>query len=242
MKNKKGFTLIEVVLGLSIFAITALTFYAIFSNGLRINDRAAASEQLYRELRWSLDTLTLDLENMVPYEGYNAGVGAFEGTEQTLSLIRPTAEGLKIIRYSLQNPEQTKIFETRMGERSSKNKPIIVNYTQEEKIEFLVREEQQFSESGGSESDAGNEPEILSTHIQPGSLRFSYGYRGEDQGQTPQLVWKDDWSDVHFPALVRVELGFVEPGQSQVALSVKKDILVPAGSWGNASKTPDTSQ
>ena len=233
MKNKKGFTLIEVVLGLSIFALTALTFYAVFSNGLRINERAATSEQLYRELRWSLDTLTLDLENMVPYEGYNSGVGAFEGTEQTISFIRPTAEGLKVIRYSLQSPEQTKVFETRIGERSSKNKPIIINYTEEEKIEFLIREEQPFAQSSDGKADVPSEPEVLSTHIQPGSLRFSYGYRGEE-GQAPGLTWKDDWKDIHFPSLVRVELAFVEPGQTQVALSVKKEILIPAGSWGKA--------
>ena len=230
--TKKAFTLIELLLGIGIFALIALTFYGIFSNGLKINSKAEQIEQLSRELRWSLDSLTLDLENMVSYEGYSGGSGVFEGKPQSLSLALPTESGLKIIRYSLQPPEMEKIFETRIEEHTTKNKQIIVSYDAKDQIEFLVREILPFFSSTET-AEARGEPEVLSTHIQPDSLHFKYGYQEKKGDKETTFNWKDEWKDAHFPAAVKVELSFMDPTQSDVPLTVEKNIFIPAGSWGN---------
>jgi prepilin-type N-terminal cleavage/methylation domain-containing protein len=152
-KAAKGFTLVEMLLGLSIFALVAVVCYSIFSNGIRINDRAAKSEALYREMNWSLDALALDLENMVPYEGNKGNWSAFEGSEKSLSLALPTKDGLKKIRYSLKpQPDQSQL---------------------------LVREELPFLAS----DEAKAEPEILSTHLQPDGLQFQYAQTAKKFGK-----------------------------------------------------------
>src|SRR3989338_11130298 len=230
LELKKGFTLIEIILGISIFALIALTFYSVFSNGIRINSRANKDEQLYRELRWSLDTLASDLENMVSYEGYNENVGPFQGTQQGLSLALPTESGLKLIRYSLDSPDAGKVFETRIGEHTSKNKRIVVNYTEEEKIEFLVRDQTPLLRSAENNKDDEDTPEILSTHVVPGSLKFSYGGEDKKANGEKDFTWKNEWKDVHFPSVVRIELSFVDPDDPGTPLRVQKDIFVPVGS------------
>ena len=238
-KINKGFTLIEVVLGISIFALIALTFYSIFSNGLRINSRAGKNEQLYRELRGSLDTLASDLENMVPYEGYNGDTGVFQGLPQSLSLALPTDSGLKIVHYSLESPDAGKILETRIGEDTSKNKRIVVNSTEEEKIEFLIREETPlFSSTDSNPEKEGEGLEILSMHVVPGSLQFSYAAQGKPTDDEKNLDWKNEWKDAHFPSVVRVELSFVDPDQPETPLLIQKDIFVPTGSWGTSNSSP----
>jgi prepilin-type N-terminal cleavage/methylation domain-containing protein len=67
--NKKidGFTIIELLLGLAIFATIALSLYATFANGIRIHRKSQSVEDIYRDARMAIDILTLDLENMVPY-------------------------------------------------------------------------------------------------------------------------------------------------------------------------------
>lgn len=236
--DQQSFTLIELILGFSIFALIGITLYAVFSNGVRINSRADQSEQIYREMRWSLDNLTLDLENMVNYESYRNELGPFRGNEQSLSFALPSDQGLKIIRYSVQPPEQSKIFKTQIGEHTTKNKPIIVNYSEEQKIEFLVREEIPFFVAAGSDTEQPGEPDVLSTHIEPGSLRFSYGYQEKNNGQTGEIAWKNEWADVHYPAAVRVEMNLVDPDNPGEPLIVRKDIFVPAGSWGPGTALP----
>ena len=41
----------------------------------------------------------------------------------------------------------------------------------------------------------------------------------------------EEWFDVHYPSLVRIELSFVDPDQPNEPFVVHKDIFVPAGSW-----------
>ena len=75
------------------------------------------------------------------------------------------------------------------------------------------------------------EKEVLSQHVQEGSLRFSYAYRDEkDPGG--KIIWKDQWKETFNPAGVRVEIVFINPDNPSQPLTVQRDILIPTGSWG----------
>ena len=233
--HRKGFTLIELILGISIFALMALTFLAVFSNGVRINGKAEKSDQLYRELRWAMDTLTSDLENMVSYEGFQENGGGFHGDEKSLSLILPTASGLKSIHYALQLPKRGKVVKTVIGQHFTKNTDIVLNYTEENKIESLVREERPFSQSAEADSEPEAGSGVISPHVKPASLKFFYAAAVKKDDPDASVAWLEKWSDVHPPSMVRVELSFVDPDDAKnPPLWIQKDIFIPAGSWGAA--------
>ncbi len=67
-KNNHAFTLIELLLGLSIFALIALSVYSVFWGGMRMTRKAKHLNPIYREMRLALDLLSVELENMVPYD------------------------------------------------------------------------------------------------------------------------------------------------------------------------------
>jgi prepilin-type N-terminal cleavage/methylation domain-containing protein len=64
----RGFTLIEILLGLTIFAVIGLSLYTTFANGIQLSRQSEQLENLYREARWTYDILAADLENMVSYQ------------------------------------------------------------------------------------------------------------------------------------------------------------------------------
>jgi len=68
-RRQSGFTLVEVLMGIMIFGILSTTIYGVFANAIRLNRQARDMEAFYRDARWVVDTLALDLENMVPYTG-----------------------------------------------------------------------------------------------------------------------------------------------------------------------------
>ncbi len=64
----RGFTLVEVLMGIMIFGILSTTVYGVFANAVRLNRQAQNLESLFRDAHGIIDTLSLDLENMVSYK------------------------------------------------------------------------------------------------------------------------------------------------------------------------------
>ena len=96
--------MIELLLGAVNFAMAALTLFGIFTNGINLHAKVRQAGTLYEEARTMVDTLTADLENMVPYhfpsEITGARLGSFRGDKTGFSLILPAATGLKEVDYS----------------------------------------------------------------------------------------------------------------------------------------------
>lgn len=234
MKNTtKAFTLIEVLLGLTIFSIIALSLYSTFNIGMLLNRRSDEGNVIFREARWSFDRLSNDLQNMRPYNFSNSysSKTAFVGENSKVSFILATSDGLKVVSYSLKSPEYGSVFKTIIGQRQTHNTNIISRFEEKSDVELLVREETSLAGSLQSDKKGNTDYDTLSINIKKDSLKFLYAYI-EGQEENAKVVWKDSWDREYFPSLIRVALAFESKDKSKGPLIIQKDIYIPIGSLG----------
>lgn len=233
MKKTKAFTLIEVLLGLTIFSIIALSLYSTFSSGIQLSRRSDQANRIYREARWFFDRLTLDLENMQTYSFDNSypQLVSFAGTQDAITLILPTSQGLKSVSYVLRDPQNDSVYKTIIGKRSARPRVIVSKYEEKMSWDLLVREEKSFADYLQQLPELTGKREVLSSHIQPGSLKFSYAYL-EKQGEKTEMIWKDAWNQRYLPSGVRVTATFINPDPSKEPVTLDKDIFIPTGFLG----------
>lgn len=226
----RGFTLVELLLGLGLFLLVSLSLNAVFASGIFVNQQSEKTAKIYQEAGWILDGLAADLENMVVFSEYPAFAEAvFQGETDNLSFFLPTEKGLKAVRYSFQPAEQDRIHTIRVGQHSQKNRNVVLESSLSEDAYSLVREEASLTPVPEKEPSADGGREVISSQITKGDLRFSYASRDPAQGT---LVWEDRWARKGLPLGIRVELILPDPAQKNETLRVRRDILVPVGCWG----------
>ncbi len=229
-----GLTLLEILLGLSIFSIIALSLYSVYSQGIKLNQKSENLENLYREARLTMETLSLDLENMVPFNYrnfYDSTQGAFIGNEQSISFLVAAETGLRMVRYRLKNPEETKIHQTIIGGHSKENVPLVVETEVDKRVQHFIREEGPFFALVNKDMPYSFESEILSRNIREGGLQFFYAFQKE-KDQPGMIEWREEWSLPFNPAGVRVKISFLTPDNKSQPLPIQRDIMIPTGSWG----------
>ncbi|VAW18015.1 hypothetical protein MNBD_BACTEROID05-139, partial [hydrothermal vent metagenome] len=138
--TNKAFTLIELLLGLSIFSLIALTVFSVFSSGVRLSHRSELSNKVYREITWSLDLLSLELENMIGFDFSNADSQkqAFRGGEDKIEFIVMTEGGMKRVKYYLKDPQEDQIYATLVGKTYKANQRVDLRKKELEKISYFV--------------------------------------------------------------------------------------------------------
>ena len=228
-----GFTLIEALLGILIFSIIASSLYGVFHSGLQINRRSEDVNQIYREIRWSLERMSKDLGNMASYDFSNSDAKktAFTATDGKISFIIPTEEGLKVVSYFLRDPQEDSIYKVIVGKHSEKNSSVTVRYEEKENLQLLVREEKPFEDIFRLADNQKIDEEIFSPNVKTGSLKFSYAYFAgkEDNGK---IVWRDHWSGKYIPSGVRIEMTFVKNNKTSEPVTIQKDVFIPIGYLG----------
>ncbi|MFH1201666.1 MAG: type II secretion system protein GspJ [Candidatus Omnitrophota bacterium] len=80
--NKKGFTLLELLVAISIFSILILSVYSAFHTGMLTHKKVNSLSGLYQRARVGLDKMKEDLENSFPYTNQDA---RFSGQIQGMS-------------------------------------------------------------------------------------------------------------------------------------------------------------
>ena len=232
-RHLRAFTFIETLLGLTIFSIIALSLYSTFSSGMQLSRKSENTNKVYREIRWSLDKISQDLENARPYDFTNSypQMSAFTGTSDILSFILATETGLKAISYTLQSPESDSIYKTIIRHHASRNASFISRYEEKYSLKLFVREESSLLDYLQPAVEKKVERDILSPNIKEGGLKFSYAYL-QGEGENAKVIWKDSWKEKQIPAKVRVEIIFIKSDKSQEPLVVKKDIFIPTGFFG----------
>ncbi|MDO8580570.1 MAG: prepilin-type N-terminal cleavage/methylation domain-containing protein [Candidatus Omnitrophota bacterium] len=229
-KEFRGFTLIELILGLSIFALVALNVYSIYTGGIRLSRRADTQNTMFREARMALDLMAFDLENMIPYDFSNSypQQTAFRGEENKITFLMATSDGLNVVSYFLVVPEKVSIHRVIIGKRTSKNVRIS-NVTQQGlRLESLVRKEQSLiSYLNGEDNESLTE--LIAVNVKEGSLKFSFAYLKDEESQ--EAIWKDAWGLNYIPSRIRLKIDFVNPSDLNT-IPFTKEILVPHGFWG----------
>lgn len=225
-----GFTLIELILGLAIFAIVALIISGTFWGGIQLSRRSQTEKDTFGQMRLSLDLLSREIENMVPYDcsASYPKESTFEGKEKEIRFVSATPKGLKAVRYYLVDPAEGHVHEVLVGATYQKNVKVTSMFQKGGGVRYLVRQETDLMDYLNATAQDDTPFEIIATNIRPGSLRFAYGYtEGNGQGYT----WETGWQEAYLPAAVRVQMDFMTADGSKT-FPVEERIFVPDGKWG----------
>ena len=116
MQKTKAFTLVELLLGLTIFSVIGLCVYSVFSGGIRLSGASERQGKIYREARLSFSLMAKEIENMLPYDFSNSyqDKNAFLGEEKQITFLIGNDDGLKAVSYYIVFPEGR----TRTGRRA----------------------------------------------------------------------------------------------------------------------------
>ena len=251
--EETGFTIIEFLLAFGIFAVIAVSLYATFFNGVRLDKKAQVLESFFHDIRCSLDAVALDVENMLPYRfgavvtsGVKIRYGevkdlawgkdasqdneeerAFSGDDKSFSLLLSTDTGIKRVRYYLATPQEVSVHTEGVARGTVRGLSWGDKNDSEEKISLFVREELPFGEPKTDDPENGSDVEVLSKKVLEHGLKITYATLEEDK-----LVWKDEWRENFFPLGIRLTLTMVDPEDASSSVVVEKNILVPMGIWG----------
>ncbi|MDD5449839.1 MAG: type II secretion system protein, partial [Candidatus Omnitrophica bacterium] len=107
MKRNKGFTLMELLVAVSIFAVIAVSLYSIFSGGIQIWKRQEKGFVYNHTVRLVFDTMARELRNAINYS--QAPQAATAETQAEMKLLKFTGEEKKLTFITLGGTEIEKV-------------------------------------------------------------------------------------------------------------------------------------
>lgn len=231
--NRKAFTLIELLLAVTLFSIVSLSLYVTFANGLNLDREAERVEGSYGEAGWVMRALEKDLERLISfYSSTSDGEDllALEGKEDQCAWIIETEEGLKQVAYYLKEPSYDHIHKVIVGKVSLPDE-IVVSSEEEHRTKHLVREERAvFALKADNGEDASSEIEIIARFVEADTFSLAYA-KLEGKGGESSFSWVGQWQERYPPAGLRIQMRTGEEAEASSPLIVR-DILIPMGLWG----------
>ncbi|MBI4436826.1 MAG: prepilin-type N-terminal cleavage/methylation domain-containing protein [Candidatus Omnitrophica bacterium] len=82
-RSRIGFTLLELLIALSLFSVIMVVVSSVFSTGILAWRRAEGESEQYQEIRLTFDRMGVELRNTIPFQGI-----PFEGKEDRLSFLQ----------------------------------------------------------------------------------------------------------------------------------------------------------
>ncbi|MDD4900321.1 MAG: type II secretion system protein GspJ [Candidatus Omnitrophica bacterium] len=209
MIKKKGFTLIEVLLAVSLSAVIVVGVYSALQTGILSYEKQESAAGIYQTAKVILNRMESDLKNSYCY--MQSGSGFKGGKAQS---------GLEFFSVS-------EVFEK--GE--SRILPCRVRYELTDKV--LKRYFYRGLEA--SETNSLLEPQELAADIKDISLEFAY--RSSDANNP--IAWQDTWpaeqnqdQEKSLPLAVRIKLTLIEKdrhGEEVSAVDFLRTIAIPLG-------------
>ncbi len=240
--NKKAFTLIEILLAITLMSLIFVGVYSAFWGGISLSKRSEDNSELFREIRWGVDLMSGDLENMVTYDfsGSYPDKSAFIGNEEKVSFIIEDKSGLSVVSYYLLKPDAVKRHQVIIGQTFKKN--VSGTISQETKAlasHYLVREKNGFIDFLMGVPAESDEIEIVSTHMAEDGLNFSFGFTEEN---SREMTYKSEWINNYIPSNIIIEVDFLLPDKEQKLLSFKREVLIPSGYGGSTQESNQESE
>jgi type II secretory pathway component PulJ len=227
LNRRSGFTLVELLLGFLIFSFIASGLYGTFRACLTVSRRAQETNTGYRELRWILDQIALDLTNAVEYDfsGSYPNLKAMDGAPNHIRMIVVGKDGLQAVNYDLKDPEAQKVTTTIVHRNLKRAEPTVMVKDQTGPTKILMRTQQPLADFL-NHADSKNQ-EVLSFLVRDNGLKFSYA---PTQAATSEsIAWTLSWDKDSLPSLVRMDLDLVNRQAGQPDLKVSRDFWIPAG-------------
>ena len=220
----RGFTLVEMLVVISIVAMAGLSISTTFAAGMKLHRRSQQSLKIQLEAGIALERMSMDLENMVLYDfsGSYPQLQACSTDGSSIIFLQATGKGLKAIRYFLEPRNQVQQTGTTMGKQTSKNVKVVNFFSKGNPSWDLIRQESDFVsflEKGFTSAGA----EVLSEDLPENGLTFKFA---ELQGDG-QISWLAEWNKSSLPLGVRVELILADSSSGTVRFS--REVLIPVG-------------
>lgn len=238
MKNKyfkikeDGFTLIELLLGLGIFSIIIVMVYNVFWCGINISERSESQSSVFKQARWTLNLMNNEIEQAIAYDFSNSyeDLTAFVGTEDKITFIKADDHDLKVISYYLDDPANTHVHQTVIGQTHAKNVTVVFDEVEEERNQVLVRSENSLINYLNDNKNT-EEVEVLAVNVKKDGINLSYGSQNESNLDAGNVEWKEEWIENMLPLAVRIKIEFINYETDQ-PISLVKNIMIPHGVWG----------
>jgi len=208
-----GFTFIELIIAVTIFAIIAVSIYSTFNAGIRVWLKMSPMIEANQQCRIFFNTISLDLKNAVAYydisniltkQGFGQeyeGKINFEGRSDKISF-------MTIVNIS--DPD--------LGLREELAKVTYIYDKADKTIKRLVATKAEgLNEENAKSSD-------MITGIDGKDFGFEYCYKSMTSNTDYDYEWKDAWEDKNvqkIPRGVRVKTG-----------EFKKTVFIPTGVLG----------
>ncbi|MBM3248457.1 MAG: type II secretion system protein [Candidatus Omnitrophica bacterium] len=208
--NFSGMTFIEILIGLTIFSVVAVSLYSTFFSSTSAWKKSEDLNRMYQEARWSMDTIAKELHNAVIFSYKNSypNFKVFEGKADSISFLNEDDYGINRVLYFLEAKENGG------GE-----------------IFLLKRQESSLIDSLQISVEEKSE-EIFSSLVAKDGLKFSYAH-GVVNGEDEEIEWKSDWEESeNIPMGVKVELVLQNPGNPNVKTTFSKTVFIPMGVIG----------
>ena len=235
-KRFRGFTLVELLLGLTIGAIIGVSVYNMFWSAMKLDDKLRRVHDNYLEVLMADQALTHDLENAVDLDfsaSYPDAV-IFIGQKQEFSFLTQTPAGIKHVRYYsglINQGNTTKIMIGRVINPSSR----ITAYSRESlPVEFLLRQESSLAD-WLNETANETHTQIVAAGLKKGSFNCQYAPSPKDlhtSGSTG-IVYTDAWDEKGLPLAVSCNFILYDPKKPEGGLMFNRDIFLAPVAMNN---------
>ncbi len=230
-KSKKfhGFTLIEVLLGVSLLSFVSLCVYVTFRTGMDIFKRLESQKGIYRQSQLVMNRFAKDIEDAVAYDftGSYPGHSALEGKSDSIVFVARSQGKLKVVKYSLLVREKGVSKKTILG-NSYKRNVTVTQYAQDAPVSFsLIREEVDFIEYISGNFQVSGPEETMAENIIAGGLKFAYAVNSD---KANALAWRAEWKEPALPLAVRMHFIINDNGDKNAQnIDFDKVALMPGG-------------
>ena len=206
MTKRRGFTFIELLIAVSIFAVVAIALYSTFFAGISVWRRSGPDGSVYQDVKFAFDDIAKDLKNAVYLSGDEESIFIFSGSAEEIAFIT---------------------LEPTFSEEDTGRELVKVAYSFDESEGQLIRKRADILAGFDVEKA---EKEVLLDGLEGFTLEYCYDSGDED---APYL-WEEEWEDdeMRLPRGVKVVFLIKTETAGKQPLKFSEIIFVPTGILG----------
>lgn len=218
MKRNRGFTFIELIIAVTIFAIVAVSIYSTFSAGIRVWLKTSPMIEENQAMRVFFATAALDLRNIIPYyeKSQTQNTSSFApsssfGSEEKLNF-EGSADRMSFITViAVSDP----VFGFR-------EEPVRITYLYDKTAKTVRR--LMATKTEGLKEERAKKYDMLNG-IEDKDFKLEYCYKSALSQIDYEYEWQEAWegkkNETEIPRAVRITVG-----------EFKKTIFIPTGKLG----------
>ena len=213
--SQKGFTLLELILSISILSLVLVIVYTTLSMGSRVWEKGERDIENLQRKRVVMNLLSREIKSIFPYK------------------VTPSQLDTHKVFYAFEGKNDTISFVSAVPLRGGKGGLSWLTFWVEEDMGLVVVERDALRSDIFRERDTIDKDEIEVLDQEVTEIQFSYYKlkRGKSEGEG-EGEWKEKWDaekEGTLPHAVKVELTFKEKGRGKDAEEefYKRELIIP---------------